>query len=68
MGGEVPYGKCKICGKETVLEITVFRYDINCECHNNNHVERVEHCRDCEPKAPGYIRVILKGEDHLIKE
>lgn len=53
--GEIEFGKCDICGKETELERTYFYYPIHCECCGNKdkdgqkqHFELVHHCKDCE--------------------
>lgn len=63
MPGEMPYGKCGICGKEGPLKITYFHYPIPCSCHSPQHFLRFEHCADCEPKEPLYQKVEFKTED-----
>ena len=52
--GEIEFGKCDICGKETELERTYFYYPIHCECCGSKdkdgqkqHFELVHHCKDC---------------------
>ena len=52
MNGEVEFGKCEVCGKESILGRTYFHYDIKCECHSPYHFEMVCHCKDCVPKEP----------------
>jgi hypothetical protein len=65
-GGSVPYGKCSVCGKEDVLFISRFYYDIDCECcggsalKNKYHFERIQHCKNCTPIPPTEIRPVLK--------
>ena len=62
--GEIEFGKCDICGKETELERTYFYYPIHCECCGSKdkdgqkqHFELVHHCKDC----PAFIiaRIVL---------
>ena len=62
MGGDVEWGTCEYCEKEGPLDRTYFRYDINCECCNNNHFEIVWHCYTCEPKDPGIRKIKLSNE------
>jgi len=64
MGGNVEFGKCEVCGKETALERTYFRYDIVCQCHSPHHFELIIHCKDCVPKEPTETKVIIRT-DHL---
>lgn len=64
--GDIEYGPCDICKKETQLERTYFRYDIKCECHSPWHFEFISHCKDCIPKEPEETKVILKTNS-LIK-
>ncbi len=78
MGGSVPYGKCDICGKEDILHIKYYRYDLDCECcggaAKDYHFERLEYCENCKPKAPHIIRphlvskTYLKEMEKLLKE
>lgn len=62
MSGDIEYGKCDICGKETYLQRTYFRYDIKCECHSPNHFELFRHCDTCTPKEPKETKITLKTE------
>ena len=66
--GEQEYGKCDLCGKESVLARTYFDYPIKCECHSPRHFEMVKHCDDCVPKMPKDIKVKLRGMDGEIRE
>jgi hypothetical protein len=59
--GECEYGKCQVCGKETFLQRTYFRYpDIKCECHLPCHFDLIIHCAECTPKQPEYTRITLR--------
>ena len=60
MSGEVEFGKCSICGKETTLERTYFHYAIKCECHSPRHFELVIHCKECVPKEPEITTLTIK--------
>ena len=58
--GEIEFGKCDICGKETELERTYFYYPIHCECCGSKdkdgqkqHFELVHHCKDCPASLQG---------------
>lgn len=66
--GEVEYGKCEICGKETYLSRKYYHYNIKCECCSPTHFVLIRHCKDCIPKPPMEIKVYLKGKDYLIGE
>ena len=51
--GEIEFGTCDICGKETELERTYFYYPIHCECCGSKdkdgqkqHFELVHHCKE----------------------
>lgn len=63
---EIEYGKCQICGKETNLQRTYFRYKIKCECHSPYHFELIIHCSDCVAIEPEYTKIELKTKN-LIK-
>lgn len=63
MNGEIEFGKCSICGKETYLQRRYFKYDIKCQCHSPTHFELVIHCGDCVPKEPTETKIILKTEN-----
>jgi hypothetical protein len=62
MSGEVEFGTCEICGKETTLQRTYFRYNIKCECHSSNHFDLVRHCKDCVPVKPRETKVLFRTE------
>ena len=59
MSGGVMFGRCECCGKEKPLQRTYFRYPINCQCHNNQHFELIDHCADCMPQKPKETKVCL---------
>jgi hypothetical protein len=59
MAGQIEFGKCEICNKETHLKRTYFRYDIKCECHSPNHFELVIHCNDCVPVEPKITKISI---------
>ncbi len=62
MSGEVEYGKCDICGKESSLSRKYYRYDIKCDCCNgikDDHFEIVRYCSECKPKPPRVAKVIM---------
>jgi len=60
MSGEIEFDICEICGKETSIERTYFRYDIKCECHSPYHFEFVRRCKDCVAKEPTETKITLK--------
>lgn len=62
MSGEIEWGNCQYCDYEGPINRHYFRYDIDCECHNNKHVEIVWHCDNCEPKDPGLRIIYLSNE------
>jgi len=65
--GEINKGRCQCCGKENVnLTRKYFHYklpnDLKCECcgtSDNTHFVIVEHCKDCVPKEPEEVKVVL---------
>lgn len=63
MCGDAEYGRCEICGKESVLDRTYFYYDISCECCNKRHHEMVRHCHSCVPEIPDSIHPLIKAMD-----
>lgn len=62
---ECEYGKCEICGKETSLSRTYFKYGFKCDCHFPTHFDMVRHCADCTPKPPDRTTVTLTREQAL---
>lgn len=63
-------GICSICHKETVLDKTYFSYPIKCDCCSPQHFSVVYHCKDCVPKIPTNIAVMLKdfrGNKYMIE-
>lgn len=63
MSGDIEYGTCDICKKETPLERTYFRYDIKCECHSPYHFDLIRHCKDCIPSPPMATKVWLRTDE-----
>ena len=68
MSGDIEWGTCEICGKETSLERTYFYYPIHCECcgcKDNEgqklHFELVHHCKDCPAPMPTEIHPVLRS-------
>lgn len=66
--GEIEFGKCDICGKETSLERTYFYYPIHCECCGSKdkdgqkqHFELVHHCKGCPAPMPKEIHPLLRS-------
>lgn len=64
--GDVEFGKCECCGKETSLMRTYFHYDIKCECCSPTHFEFVKHCSDCVPQEPEFTKIKVRTAN-LIK-
>ena len=60
MSGELEFGKCEVCKKESNLQRTYFKYNIKCECHSPIHFELVRHCKDCIAQEPKETKIILK--------
>lgn len=58
----IEFGKCEICGVESNLQRTYFKYDIKCECHFPRHFDLIIHCNTCIPKQPKNTKIILKTE------
>ena len=62
--GDIEVGTCDVCSKEQVpVSRTYYEYDAKCECCNDamsNHFEIVWTCKDCEPKAPESIKLMMK--------
>lgn len=58
--GDVEFGKCEVCGVDSNLTRTYFRYDIKCECHSPQHFEVVRHCSSCTPEEPKTTNVELR--------
>ena len=50
-------GCCKICMKYKAVNRKYYYYDFKCDCHSPQHFEIVNHCDNCEPKAPDFTRV-----------
>ena len=66
--GEIEFGKCDICGKESPLSRTYFIYDIHCDCcgckedGRDMHSELVRYCKNCVPDIPQTIAPIVKSK------
>lgn len=55
-------GACNICGRITNVQRKYYYYDIKCDCCNNKndfHFEIIWYCKNCEPKPPRRINVII---------
>lgn len=63
MSGEVEWGYCEYCKYEGQINRHYFRYDINCECCNNNHFEIVWHCNNCQPIDPGVRQIKINNKE-----
>ena len=60
---DAEYGKCDICGKDSVLSRKEYYYDIDCECcmtAGKRHFEIVRFCSNCKPKPPRRIEVTIR--------
>lgn len=55
----IEIGKCDVCGNESHLHRTYFRYNIKCDCHSPQHFELVCHCFDCVPREPIYTIITV---------
>ena len=62
MSGEMQFGKCDLCKKQTIVESKFYHYGFKCDCHSPEHFERVNYCKDCVPKKPPYTKVTLTDE------
>ena len=62
MSGDIEYGKCDMCGKHGHVIRKYYYYGIHCECCGSphGHFEIVTHCKDCTPKPPYRINIIMK--------
>lgn len=60
---ENEFGKCRVCGKEGIIERTYFHYNVECECHSPKHFEIVFHCNTCTPKEPIQTKVLLNTQN-----
>lgn len=59
--GDAMYGKCDCCGKDSGLKRKYYYYDVVCDCcSGDTHFHIVNHCRDCEPKPPCRINIVLE--------
>ncbi|MGN1342763.1 MAG: hypothetical protein ACI4VL_06185 [Bacilli bacterium] len=67
MSGDLEFGVCDICGKNSCLKRKYYYYNIKCECHSPNHFEVIKYCKQCASKVkpPKEIKVILNGEQYL---
>ena len=60
--GDIEYGPCDICKKNTPLTRKYYRYDLKCNCCNraeDNHFEIVRFCANCQPKPPLTVKAYL---------
>ncbi len=72
MSGECEQAECSICKEVTIVSREYYHYRIPCDCCNNkknNHFEIVYYCKNCKPKPPRRISVVLAPiNDISIKE
>lgn len=58
--GSQEIGTCSVCQKEGPVNRKYYNYPLYCECHlTNKHSEYVYHCRNCQPKPPNSVRLVL---------
>lgn len=57
--GAVEYGECDICKREASLNRKYYRYNIPCDCCNDEHFEIVRYCNKCDPKPPKVVKVVI---------
>lgn len=55
----VPPELCDVCHTAEATTNKLYYYDIDCDCHDGNHIETVKHCDNCEPSAP--INLTIKA-------
>lgn len=60
--GDIEFGTCKVCKQEKPLQRKYYRYNIDCDCCNNEHFEYVAHCKDCTPVEPAVTKVHIRTE------
>lgn len=69
--GELMVGKCQCCGKDNVPLIRkYFHYKLpdglKCECcgtADDTHFVIVDHCKECKPKEPREVKVVLSTKN-----
>ena len=61
--GDVLFGRCDCCGKETDVQRKYFYYAIKCECHSPEHFEIVSYCKNCVPVAPKITNITIKTSE-----
>lgn len=66
MSGDIEYGSCDICKTQGPLSRKYYRYDVKCECCNakdDDHLEIIRHCSECDPRPPRQISVMIAPQD-----
>lgn len=66
MGGDIEWGTCPFCGKDSSLERTYFYYNIKCECCGNKngwHFEIIKHCNKCPAPIPTHVHLFIRAMD-----
>lgn len=61
---EIEFGKCDICGVDSQLRRTYFKYELKCKCHSPYHFVLFRHCHNCVPVEPKEITI---RTDNLVK-
>ena len=57
---------CEICCTSGNIRVTEFDFPISCECCRPfNHVELVQHCKDCVPVMPRTVHLVVDSEKVL---
>lgn len=62
MSGAIEHDTCDICWTEGPVSRKYYHYDIKCSCCNNqtdDHFEIVKYCKNCKPKPPDEITVMV---------
>jgi hypothetical protein len=62
MCGDVEFNECSCCGKGAIVQRKYYHYNIKCDCcGGGKHFEIVRYCKDCTPKPPFRIRIVLEN-------
>lgn len=61
--GDIEFGNCEVCGKESSLQRTYWFYDKKCECCSPTHFEMKRHCNDCVPKEPIETKIFIRTDN-----
>lgn len=56
----IEIGTCDICGNTNIqVSRQYYHYRIQCECCVGSHFEIVRYCKNCKPKPPIKINVMM---------